>query len=172
MNTPAHVMAGAFVAQTMMVCRDRYPQRWAAVACGAAAFALGVASHLFLDSLPHNNWIVYLNWFPGVPFHWLLCEALCALPVVIVGAYAGRDHPAILLLGVLGGMYPDFEKVAYVDFHLPRRLVMFPAHSLQLSSHHCDLAFWKCVVLETGLILLMVSATVVIARCRLKMRPV
>jgi hypothetical protein len=137
-----------------------------AVSCGAVAFAVGMASHLFLDALPHNNWIVHLNWFPGVPFHWLLCEALCALPLMIFGAYVGRDHLVLLGAGVFGAMYPDFEKVAYIDFHIPQALVLFSSHSLKLSSHHGNWPLWKTVALESGLVLLMLTATVLLARRR------
>ena len=44
-----------------------------------------------------------------------------------------RDHPIIALISLLGGIYPDLEKLAYFDFHLPREFVTFRYHSCYLS---------------------------------------
>lgn len=165
-NTPTHVIAGAFVAQTVMVYRDRHPGRLTGIGCGVTCWWLAAFSHLALDAVPHYNWIVYLNWFHELPFHWLIRDALFALPMIGIGWYAGRDYWLILALGLFGGMYPDFEKVAYVDFHMPEQLILFRSHSLQLSGHTGDLPHGYLIAIELVLLTVCVAATLVIYRCR------
>jgi len=137
-----------------------------AVACGVSAFAFGTLSHLVLDEMPHNNWIVHLDWFPGVPFAWLLNQVVCALPFAIMGWLVGRDHLLILGCGMVGGMYPDFEKVAYLDLQMPKEFVLFHAHSLKLSSNHGDWPFSQLVTLEVALVIAFVAGTLALASKR------
>jgi len=136
MNSPTHVIAGALIAQGVMIYRDRHAGPVSAVLCGVTTIVAGMVSHLALDALPHYDWIVYLNWFPGLSGDPFLCEALCTVPMSAVGWYAGREHPVILGLGMFSAMYPDFEKVAYLVFYMPQQLVIFRAHSLRLSIPH------------------------------------
>lgn len=126
----------------------------------------GALSHLALDAVPHYNWIVYLNWFQGIPFHWLIREALCALPVAVFGLWLGRDRIVMTGLALVGSMYPDFEKVAYVDFHIPRQLVIFRAHSLELSGHTAGLPRPALVTIEMTLLVGMLAAALWLARRR------
>jgi hypothetical protein len=169
MNTPTHVIAGVVVAQTVMIYRDRHPGKWTGIGCGVVCWFLAAGSHLLLDAIPHYNWIVYMNWLRDLPFHWLIRNAVFAIPMVWIGWHTGRDHWVILGLGLFGGMYPDFEKVAYVDFHIPQQLVLFPGHSLELSGHTGGWPRGVLVAIELALILGCVAATVVLYRRR---RPV
>lgn len=162
MNTLTHLAAGAVVAQAVLAVRM---PRAAALVTGVVAGAL---SHLALDALPHYNWIVYLSWFHGVPFHWLIREAVCALPVAIIAMWLGRDRWVVAGLVLVGSMYPDFEKVAYVDFHIARPLVMFPSHSLQLSGHTCGWPRPALVGLEVGVLVALLAVAVWLATIRVK----
>ena len=153
MNTPTHLAAGVVVAQAVL--RLKCPR----IVAGGLGVVAGALSHLALDAVPHYNWIVYLSWFRGLPFHWLIREAVFALPVVAVAVWLGRDRWGLTGLALCGSLYPDFEKVAYVDFHIPRQLVIFRAHSLQLSSHTCG---WPRPAL-VGLEVAMLAALLVVA---------
>jgi hypothetical protein len=135
MNTPTHLACGACMAcclERALAGSDR--SRWKLAAIAVGAVALGILSHLVLDRLPHYAWIVYLNWFEPLPFHWLIREALFGVAVALPALYlAGRAWPFVVL-GMFGGMYPDVEKVLSVDFHIPRHFILFPWHSTELSS--------------------------------------
>jgi len=106
---------------------------------GACAFGVGVVSHLLLDRLPHYAWVVYLDWFKPLPFHWLLGEATFGLALAIPAfIFAGRLWPYVAL-GMIGGIYPDVEKVLSVDFHVPDSLILFSWHSTYLSNRTAGL---------------------------------
>ena len=88
-----------------------------------------------LDELPHYNWIVYMHWLSGLSHSWLIRDAILGLIIFVPVLYLGRDRWALTCLTAVAAMYPDLEKVAYQDFGLPERYVLFRAHSLQLSHH-------------------------------------
>ncbi len=95
---------------------------------------IGVVSHLLLDLMPHYAWIVFLDWFKPLPFHWLIREAVFGVAVAVPALIlAGRAWP-IVALGMLGALYPDVEKVLAVDFRVPEAYILFPWHSAYLSS--------------------------------------
>ena len=152
-------MAGALVSQMVMAVSGRYRSWWAGTASGVACFALAVGSHLLLDSLPHYNWIVDLHWFRGVPVSWLVREALFTVPILVVAWYAGRDHPVVLGLGLIGSLYPDMEKVAYVDLHVPEEWIVFRTHSLKLSSLDGGVPHRLLIAWEASLVGVLLLAT-------------
>ena len=126
----------------------------------------GAASHLFLDALPHYNWIVYLHWLSGLPYHWLIRDALFGLSVTLPILYWGRDRWQLVCLTLFAAMYPDFEKVAHVDFALPERWVIFREHSLKLSTNDWGLPHALLIVFELCLIVLMLIAAYSLAKRR------
>lgn len=122
----------------------------------AGAFALGLLSHLLLDLLPHYAWIVHLDWFKPLPFFWLIQEAAFGLMVAVPAfLFAGRAWP-YAAFGMLGGIYPDVEKVLFFGLHLPDRYILFGWHSEYLSSRtdglpHPLLIGLECVLIGTFL---------------------
>jgi hypothetical protein len=151
MNTPTHIVSGIWLAQVIL-------HRWPAVpasrrvALGFACFAGGVLLHLGLDLLPHFAWIVYLPGFENVPFHWLIKEGLLAAAAAIPCLLLARAHWPYALLGMLGAILPDAEKVAAVDFQVPQRWILFKRHSLQLSGNDGGLPHAVLVGFEIALI--------------------
>ena len=134
MNTPTHIACGACLALALVRASSKLGRKQRTVAVIAVgALALGIVSHLLLDLLPHYAWIVYLDGFNPLPFHWLIREAVFGLAVAVPAFwFAGKAWPFVLV-GILGGMYPDFEKVLSVDFGLPGAFVLFDWHSTYLS---------------------------------------
>jgi hypothetical protein len=159
MNSPTHLIAGAVTAQVVMAAIGPRASRPVQVAAGIGAFGLAMLSHLLLDAIPHYNWIVYVDWLHRVPFAWLLREAIFSLPVILLAVYCGRDHPVINFFGLFGGMYPDLEKVAYLDFHLPQRFVLFPWHSLRCTPFDGRHAQSTYIAQEMAIFLVLAAAT-------------
>lgn len=137
MDLPIHLATGALVGSTVLYIEQTMshnpnsPRQM--VKTGVACFLLGVISHLLLDAVPHYDWLFYITIFKPLPFWWLIPQAIAAAPVVVVTWYILRDHRVIAMISLLGGIYPDLEKLAYFDFHLPRELVIFEQHSCYLS---------------------------------------
>lgn len=153
MNTPTHIICGACLAQALaqiFSCRKMDSPRIAAIMAGA--FGLGVISHLLLDMLPHYAWVVYLDWFKPLPFHWLIREAMFGLAVAIPAfILSGRLWP-YAAIGMLGAIYPDVEKVLSVDFHVPDQFILFGWHSNYLSNRTLGLPIPVLIGLELVLI--------------------
>ena len=102
-------------------------------------FSLSVASHLFLDMLPHYNFVYKFVTFSCLPYLlrccWALMKlALLVLPVFIMLLAFPRNAWVFLGVSLLGGAYPDIEKGMYLHHVLPRFLVIFRAHSCSYSS--------------------------------------
>lgn len=120
--------------------------------------------HLALDLLPHFAWIVYLPGFEKLPFHWLIREGLLAVVVAVPCLFFIRANWPYAVLGMLGAIYPDVEKVAAVDFRITDRLIMLKDHSLQLSSHDGGLSHGLLIGGELALIGLLMWGTIALAR--------
>ena len=140
MNTPTHIACGACLAQALTL--TLHGRRPTAVQCSLLAFGsvvLGIVSHLLLDLLPHYAWVVYLDWFKPLPFHWLIREGVFGL-VVAIPAFllSGKSWPYVAL-GMLGGIYPDVEKVLSLDFHVPQQFILCDWHSTYVSSRTAGL---------------------------------
>jgi hypothetical protein len=166
-NAPTHIACGALLAQLLATSVSRrYALRRSVmwfVAFGCVG--LGIACHLLLDLLPHYAWIVYLEWFNALPYHWLLREALFGLVVAVPALIlAGRFWPFVML-GIAGGMYPDVEKVLAVDLHVPAALILFDWHSRYLSTRTGGLPMPFLIAFECFLIV-----TLLLMMCQLKRR--
>ena len=141
MNTPTHIACGACLAH---IIADGFPGNRATSGklafVGTGVVAVGVLSHLALDLLPHYAWIVYLDWFKGLPYHWLIREAAFGLAVAVIALrLAGKAWPFVIL-GMAAAMYPDIEKVLCVDHGLPNTFILFDWHSGYLSTRTGGLA--------------------------------
>lgn len=121
-------------------------------------FGTGIASHLLLDLLPHYAWIVYLPGYEHLPFHWLIREGIVAGIVALPALYFTRRMWPYAIAGMIGGLYPDIEKVAYGDLNLPRAFVAFPWHSTQLSSRDGGFPHGALACAEVLLLLLTLAA--------------
>jgi len=137
MDLPIHLASGTLIGSVVLYVEHAAPDKpnstrqWGKA--GAACFLLGVFSHLLLDAMPHYDWLFYITIFKPLPFWWHIPQAIMAMPVILFTWYVLRDHPVIAMISLLGGIYPDLEKLAYFDFHLPRELVIFKQHSCYLS---------------------------------------
>ena len=164
-NTPTHVAAGIWVAQMAM-------HRWSVtsvrqwITAGVLCFAGGLISHLALDALPHFAWVVYLPGLESLPFHWLIQEGTLALVVAIPCLYFARTIWPCSVCAILGALYPDAEKVASVDFHVPPNWIIFKQHSMQLSSNDGGLPHAVLIAAEIALIAVFMIATMLLARKR------
>ena len=153
MNTPTHIACGACLAHAVAYAttgkRDTSAR---VVTIAAAVLLLGVISHLLLDLLPHYAWIVYLDWFKPLPYHWLIREGVFGLAVAVPAfLWAGKAWP-FAALGMAGAMYPDVEKVLAVDFHLPEPFILFDWHSTYLSNRTGGLPLPLLIVVECCMI--------------------
>lgn len=163
MNTPTHLAAGAMAAQLALVGGGNRCRRSVML---AGCFFFGVATHLLLDLVPHYAWIVYLPSFEGLPFHWLIREAVLGLAVALPLVYCLRARWGCVVLGMAGAVYPDLEKVAYVDAGLPDWAVLFRWHSMALSNRTGSLPSWALILLECVLILAMTLCATKMAQQR------
>lgn len=169
MNTPTHIACGACLATSLANACQRYPRTSVRVGLLAAgALLLGLLSHLLLDLLPHYAWVVHFEGFRSLPFHWLIREAVFGIAVAIPAfILSGKAWPYVAL-GMLGGIYPDVEKVLSVDFHIPDRFILFAWHSTCLSSRTAGLPRSVLIGIEclliAGFLLAMWSMKMAVSR--------
>ena len=153
MDLPVHVAAGALAGNVLLYIHAKFRPRldWDAemVKLGAAGLLYGVILHLLLDALPYYDWLFYIHIFKPLPYYWMFPQVLTTLPVLAAIFQLNRDARLVTSLSILGGVYPDIEKLAYIDWHLPKSLVLFPFHSCRLSgsawesSHKSFLILWE-----------------------------
>ncbi|GAK55234.1 hypothetical protein U27_02066 [Candidatus Vecturithrix granuli] len=164
MDLPIHLATGALVGSVVLYVDQTMPHNSNSprqlVKVGVACFLLGVLSHLLLDAMPHYDWLFYITIFKPLPFWWHIPQVIAAIPVVAFTWYMLHDHSVIAMISLLGGIYPDLEKLAYFDFHLPRELVIFEQHSCYLSqwrswelAHKTFLIVFETLLLLTLLML-------------------
>jgi hypothetical protein len=153
MNMPTHIAAGACLALALTRSVRRHPESPVGVGLFAVgAVALGLAAHFLLDLLPHYAWVVYLDWFKPLPFHWLAREAALGLAVAIPAfLLAGRSW-LYVGCGMFGAIYPDVEKVLAVDLHVPSGVILFGWHSSELSTRTAGLPKAFLIGIESLLI--------------------
>ena len=156
MDLPVHVAAGALAGNILLYIhaksRPRLDLDAEMVKIGVAGLLYGVISHLLLDALPYYDWLFYIHIFKPLPYYWMFPPVLTTLPVLAAAFQLNRDARLVTSLSLVGGVYPDIEKLMYIDWHLPKSLVLFPFHSCSLSgsawesSHKHFLIFWELVV--------------------------
>ena len=137
MDLPVHIAAGALIGNGMAYIATRSPRpamtRQAWIKTGCAAFLLGVCAHLLLDSLPYFDWLFYIPLFKPLPSWWLYPPILTAIPVVAAALYWMWDVRELAAAAMIGGAYPDIEKLLFFDWGLPASLLLFKNHSRTLS---------------------------------------
>jgi len=84
------------------------------------AFAVGVASHLLCDLLPHKDFDIKVE------------AALAAVTFGVIAARCGVNSPEFI--GAMGAVAPDAENAASVVGLLPKESMRFPTH--QGDHHH------------------------------------
>ncbi len=144
MDFPVHVAAAACVGQALIYARHRINSKDETTAKQDLMFATacvlaGMATHLILDAVPHYDFLYGVGRF-GRYLPYIVRKALQApkiliitLPVFLIFWKYARQHWFILLLALIGGLYPDVEKAAYLHSAYPRALVLFPWHSCSYS---------------------------------------
>lgn len=137
MDLPGHVATGAFIGNALLYLdlksRTRPPTLHELYKLGAASFLVGVLSHLGWDALPHYDWLFYVHLFEPLPYWWAIPQVVTTLPILFFIFHVNRDHRRLAAVSVLGGVYPDLEKLLYLDFHLPRWCTLFRQHSCALT---------------------------------------
>lgn len=125
---------------------------------GTGCFALGLLSHLALDAIPHCNMLYSIgnsllpDFFPESLWK-LLKVGICIPPLILWFLFLNRDHPKFAFAVLAGGLYPDFEKGAYLSTLLPRSCVLFPFHSCAFSSAGWEVEYrYTLIVAEIGLL--------------------
>lgn len=144
MDFPVHVAASVCVGQALIYARYRLSCEHAINTNQDLMFAtvcvlVGMASHLILDAIPHDNFLYGAGRF-GRHLPYVVRKALQApkillitLPVFLISWKHARQHWFLMLLTLSGGLYPDIEKAAYLHSAYPRALVLFPWHSCSYS---------------------------------------
>lgn len=158
MELPMHIAAAAYTGNLLWYAalKSRYLlpcKRISGTVLVMAAFLTGGASHLLLDLVPHYAFLYKVWSLPSCPYLvrgiWALAKvAVVALPVGIIlfRFTTTRFHWVVLFASIMGGIYPDVEKEAFLYLSLPRFLVLFPWHSLAYSREggemHYTLFLW------------------------------
>ncbi len=146
MDFPVHVAAAVCAGQALIYANSRInPQDrlnagqnlMLATACVVA----GAATHLFMDAVPHYDFLYGAGHFWKHVLPYVVRKGLQApkiliitLPVFLILWKYARQHWMLTLLALGGGLYPDVEKAAYLHAAYPRALVLFPWHSCAYSS--------------------------------------
>lgn len=154
MNTTAHLAGAACAAYGWAFAATRRtdpPLPGSLVVLVAAG--LGLLSHFVLDLTPHYAWIANIEWFPPFPYRWLVNEAILGAVVAIPALLLASGARWPVAIGMLGGLYPDWEKVLSLDFHIPDRYVLFAWHSSHLSHRTGGLPKPVLVEFECALVL-------------------
>ena len=159
MDIPVHIAAAAVTCQAALALDpDSSQPRMRMWVFGVGYFALGALSHLFLDAIPHYD-VLYkiekpllIEFLPRLVWT-LLKVGVFSLPIIIMFLYFTREHPGYALAALAGGLYPDFEKGAYLSSYLPRSLVLFPFHSCAYSSAGWEIEYrYALIAAEIGLL--------------------
>lgn len=144
MDFPVHVAAAACVGQALIYARHRIGAEHETnteqdLMFATACVMAGMASHLILDAIPHDNFLYAVGRF-GRHWPYVIRKALqvpkillITLPEFLIFWKYARQHWFLMSLALGGGLYPDVEKGAYLHSAYPRALVLFPWHSCSYS---------------------------------------
>jgi len=142
MTSPTHIAAGALVASAVALWSERWRKgsRLRVALALAAAALLAVVVHFLMDLAPHYNWVANNSLFAGYASGWYYREGAALLPTAALLLILGGRRFWWVLLGIVVGLYPDIEKLAYLALHIPAQFVIFEWHSQALSSHDFGLS--------------------------------
>lgn len=178
MDFPVHVAAGALAGNVLLYVHARQAgssgelTQADTLKLGTAGCLFGVLTHLLLDAMPYYDWLFRVEIFKPLPQWWLFPPILTTLPVIVIVLYLNSDARIVAELSMLGGMYPDIEKLAYFDAGLPRFLVLFPFHSCRLSKSEWEFAHkHELIVMEICLFALIMGMIYWLAAERTRMQP-
>jgi hypothetical protein len=186
MDIPIHVAAAGFVCNVTLYIdsksQKQFQTRRYRMTLGTACFLFSLFSHLLLDIVPHYDFMyesfIFYQFFDFLKlslivkaFAVLLKISILTIPVVILFLYLTKDHLMIALVSIIGGIYPDIEKTAYLVLHIPHDLIIFRNHSCSFSptgweSEHKLLL----IVIEVCLYVALLIGLYWIAHCRGQVR--
>lgn len=148
MDIPIHVAATGFVCNVTLYIdskiQKQFQTRRYRMMLGTVCFLFSLFFHLLLDAVPHYDFMfeffIFYKFFGFLKlslivraFGVLLKFSILTIPVVIMFLYLTKDHLMIALVSIIGGIYPDIEKTAYLVLHIPRYLIIFRNHSCSYS---------------------------------------
>jgi hypothetical protein len=145
MTAPTHIAAGALIASVVAARTRAWRSGSSArnIIVALAVAVLAVAAHVLMDLMPHFNWVAHGSLFHDVRHGWYYREAVALIPAAALLLILGRRNLLLVSIGIVAGLYPDIEKLAYLAFHVPDALVFFDWHSRAVSSHDAGLAHWS-----------------------------
>ena len=128
MSGTTHVAAGVLIAQS--------------TGNPGLGFLLGVASHVAMDTIPHEE---FFSW--KVEF---------VLVLILIGFVTFFTYPpsTVLLLTILGAVGPDLEIVLWKSGALTRNQLLFPTHSGLIPQGQSDsmiYALLQVAIIGTGI---------------------
>ncbi len=109
-------------------CKLAHALEWATVY--GAGFTGALISHIFLDMLPHGDYLAYYGGFLIPDSLWLLREFLAALFILlfVVMLLRGRSRLIALAAGI-GGALLDLDNLAIGMGWIKRSQALSPSHS-------------------------------------------
>ncbi|MBD3307839.1 hypothetical protein GF339_15510 [candidate division KSB3 bacterium] len=172
MNVPVHLASGVLIGNVVLytqnLSRPQSSRSRNTAKPTLAGFLLGIPLHILLDAFPHYNWLFSVEIFAPLPYYQIFPPLLASLPILLLAYHFAGDARLIMLSAVIGAMYPDVEKLAYLHQHLPRSLVLFRSHSCCHSHWTPWEQEYTAVVVggEIVLLLLLIAGSSWIARKR------
>ncbi|MDY0092014.1 MAG: hypothetical protein RBT80_04895 [Candidatus Vecturithrix sp.] len=162
MDIPVHIAAAAVTCQTALYLDAQVPSSSRVTKrtylFSAGCFAMGTLSHLGLDLIPHYDVLYKIGnafkpeFLPGILWTGLKVGIL-AFPIILWFLFLTTDHSKFAFAALIGGLYPDFEKGAYLATLLPRSFVLFPFHSCSYSPAGWEVEYRSVLIAaEIGLL--------------------
>jgi hypothetical protein len=171
MDTYVHLLAGATVGSLVAEAIDAKvfggcvlaknetgsdgPSPWPLLSLGAAGMISGIATHVFMDGLPHTDLLVHHGLI--IPDRlWPLREfiACVASMVALVGLTSGRRRLITLAAG-FGGALPDVESLLIGIDLMDKASALSPTHNGTIP-HGKDIG-WPSALIEYGSVLLSIG---------------
>lgn len=162
MDIPVHIAATAVTCQAALYLDAQVPSSFRVARrtylFSAGCFAMGTLSHLGLDLVPHYDVLYKIGnafkpeFLPGILWTGLKVGIL-AFPIILWFLFLTNNHSKFAFAALVGGLYPDFEKGAYLSTLLPRSLVLFPFHSCSYSPAGWEVEYRSVLIAaEIGLL--------------------
>jgi len=131
----AHVLAAGLVAEAVARApRLGRPRGGMRV---AAAVALGAASHLALDAVPHFGFLPHLFVWTWMPHAWLVRPLVGGLITFLALVLKGGSNWPLVVAACVGAVYPDVEKIAHSELGVP--FVLFRGHAEVVTTYTAGL---------------------------------
>ena len=110
----------------------------------AVTVLLSLAAHFAMDELPHRSWTdLSFRLVPGLfGRDQMLRAAVLGLIVVLPCLWWTRPHWHVMIPAMIGGIYPDMEKVFYKDGLIREQFLIFPNYSAHWSEPIRSIPAW------------------------------